>query len=65
MGDTIVLRKAGDVIPEVVSVIKELRPKGTKSISSQVQSLLVGETVVLSVCLVKLLIAVSHWNRIS
>jgi len=30
VGDTIVLRKAGDVIPEVVSVIKELRPKGTK-----------------------------------
>lgn len=30
VGDTIVLRKAGDVIPEVVSVLKELRPKGTK-----------------------------------
>ncbi len=31
VGDTIVLRKAGDVIPEVVSVIKELRPKKTMS----------------------------------
>jgi DNA ligase (NAD+) len=31
VGDTIVLRKAGDVIPEVVSVITELRPKGAKS----------------------------------
>lgn len=29
VGDTIVLRKAGDVIPEVVSVIKELRPKNS------------------------------------
>jgi DNA ligase (NAD+) len=30
VGDTIVLRKAGDVIPEVVSVLKELRPKSAK-----------------------------------
>lgn len=30
IGDTVVLQKAGDIIPEVVSVIKELRPKGTK-----------------------------------
>ena len=27
IGDTIILQKAGDIIPEVVSVIKELRPK--------------------------------------
>lgn len=27
IGDTVILQKAGDVIPEVVSVIKELRPK--------------------------------------
>lgn len=31
IGDTVILQKAGDIIPEVVSVIKELRPKGSKS----------------------------------
>ncbi|MAZ56466.1 DNA ligase (NAD(+)) LigA [bacterium] len=30
IGDTIILQKAGDVIPEVVSVVMELRPKSTK-----------------------------------
>ena len=30
IGDTVVLQKAGDIIPEVVSVIIELRPKGAK-----------------------------------
>jgi DNA ligase (NAD+) len=33
VGDTIVLRKAGDVIPEVVMVLTELRPKKTKPYS--------------------------------
>lgn len=30
IGDTVVIRKAGDIIPEVVKVIIELRPKSTK-----------------------------------
>lgn len=30
IGDTVIIRKAGDVIPEVVSVIKKLRPKNAK-----------------------------------
>jgi DNA ligase (NAD+) len=30
VGDTVVVRKAGDVIPEIVSVIKELRNKNNK-----------------------------------
>ena len=31
IGDTVILQKAGDVIPEVVMVIKELRPKSAKA----------------------------------
>jgi DNA ligase (NAD+) len=30
IGDTVILQKAGDVIPEIVSVIRELRPESAK-----------------------------------
>jgi len=33
IGDTVIVRRAGDVIPEVVSAIESQRPKGTKKIA--------------------------------
>ncbi len=30
IGDTVILQKAGDVIPDIVKVLEELRPKGSK-----------------------------------
>lgn len=42
IGDTVILQKAGDVIPEVVSVIKELRPKEAKQWKFPTHSSLCG-----------------------
>ncbi|MHB8660535.1 MAG: NAD-dependent DNA ligase LigA [Minisyncoccota bacterium] len=42
IGDTVILQKAGDIIPEVVSVVKELRPKGAKAWNFPTHSVLCG-----------------------
>lgn len=42
IGDTVILQKAGDIIPEIVSVIKELRPKQAKPWTFPTHSSLCG-----------------------
>jgi DNA ligase (NAD+) len=42
IGDTVILQKAGDIIPEVVSVVKDLRPKGAKAWHFPTRSALCG-----------------------
>ena len=42
IGDTVILQKAGDVIPEVISVIKELRPKNAQTWKFPTHSSLCG-----------------------
>ncbi|MFZ2167562.1 MAG: NAD-dependent DNA ligase LigA [Minisyncoccia bacterium] len=42
IGDTVILQKAGDVIPEIFSVLKELRPKNAKEWKFPTHSTLCG-----------------------
>jgi DNA ligase (NAD+) len=45
VGDTVIIRRAGDVIPEIVSVIKEKRPAHTKTIKLPKQCPVCGSEV--------------------
>ncbi|HEX2792460.1 MAG TPA: NAD-dependent DNA ligase LigA [Candidatus Paceibacterota bacterium] len=42
IGDTVILQKAGDIIPEVIAVLPELRPKGAKRWTFPTHSALCG-----------------------
>jgi DNA ligase (NAD+) len=46
IGDTVVVRRAGDVIPEIVRVVRELRPKGAKPVEVPDQCPVCGSPVV-------------------
>ncbi|MBT8078511.1 MAG: NAD-dependent DNA ligase LigA [Gammaproteobacteria bacterium] len=46
IGDTVVIRRAGDVIPEVVRVIKERRPKRTRKVKAPAHCPVCGSDVV-------------------
>jgi DNA ligase (NAD+) len=46
IGDTVVVRRAGDVIPEVVSVQKERRPRGTHVFHMPIKCPVCGSAVV-------------------
>lgn len=45
VGDTVIVRRAGDVIPEVVSVVKERRPKNTRKVKLPANCPVCGSTV--------------------
>jgi DNA ligase (NAD+) len=45
VGDTVIVRRAGDVIPEVVSVIDSRRPKGTRKVKLPNKCPVCGSTV--------------------
>lgn len=46
VGDTAIVRKAGEIIPEVVRVLKELRPEGTQPFEMPTHCPVCGEPVV-------------------
>lgn len=45
VGDTVIVRKAGEIIPEVLRVIKELRPDGTEPFVMPTNCPVCGQTV--------------------
>lgn len=45
VGDTVVIQRAGDVIPEVASVLKRLRPKGARAFAMPKQCPICGSAV--------------------
>jgi len=45
IGDTVIVRRAGDVIPEIVSVVKERRPKNARKVSLPGHCPVCGSTV--------------------
>ena len=45
VGDTVIVRRAGDVIPEVVSVIREHRPKGARKFVMPVRCPVCGSDI--------------------
>lgn len=45
IGDTVIVRRAGDVIPEVVSVVLERRPQGTREFDMPVHCPVCGSAV--------------------
>ena len=47
IGDTVILQKAGDIIPEIVEVLKELRPTGAKAWTFPTHSPLCGGDVLI------------------
>ncbi|MEL6221746.1 MAG: NAD-dependent DNA ligase LigA [Cyanobacteria bacterium J06627_8] len=46
VGDTVIVRKAGEIIPEVVRVLKELRPDGTQPYPFPTECPVCGQPVV-------------------
>jgi DNA ligase (NAD+) len=46
IGDTVIVRKAGEIIPEVVRVLKELRPENTKEFVMPTHCPVCGQSVV-------------------
>ncbi len=46
VGDTVIVRRAGDVIPEVVKIVPEHRPKGAKPVQSPKKCPICGSDVV-------------------